>query len=118
MVGDDGGDGEGARWWNPRVAEVLLLQVLEDPARVDDAPMEVQPSHDPVVEPSGELHVDAEAGHHRCGKCERSGFLQPLPDSGGVDTVVHREEDEHAAHREDVSSPSSHTRGRISCVPG
>ena len=43
MVGDDGGDGEGAGWWNPRVAEVLLLQVLEDAAGVDDAPMEVQP---------------------------------------------------------------------------
>ena len=76
MVGDDGGYGEGAGWWNPRVAEVLLLQVLEYTAGVDDAPMEVQPSHDPVIEPSGELHVDAEAGHHRCGKCERSGFLQ------------------------------------------
>ena len=104
MVGDDGGDGEGAGWWNPRVAEVLLLQVPADAAGVDDAPMEVQPSHDPVVEPSGELHVDVEAGHHRCRKCERSGFLQPLPDSGAVDTVVHREEEEYAAHREDVSS--------------
>ena len=46
MVGDDGGNGEGAGWWNPRVAEVLLLQVLEDAAGVNDAPMEVQPSHD------------------------------------------------------------------------
>ena len=32
MVGDDGGDGEGAGWWNPRVAEVLLLQVPADAA--------------------------------------------------------------------------------------
>ena len=111
MVGDDGGYGEGAGWWNPRVAEVLLLQVLEYTAGVDDAPMEVQPSHDPVIEPSGELHVDAEAGHHRSGKCERSGFLQPLPDSGGVNTVVHREEEEYATHREDVPSSRAAREG-------
>ena len=90
---------------------MLLLQVLEDAAGVDDAPMGVQPSHDPVIEPSGELHVDAEAGHHRCGKCERSGFLQPLPDSGGVDAVVHREEEEYTAHREDISSSRAAQEG-------
>ena len=90
---------------------MLLLQVLKDAAGVDDAPMEVQPSHDPVIEPSGELHVDAEAEHHRCRKCERSGFLQPLPNSGGVDTVVHREEDEYAAHREDVPSSRAAREG-------